>query len=138
MDETCCLSGCTKLMTNPQNCGMCGRACKPEEECVGGGCMAPPGCVGCTKTCCNKMCVDTDTDASNCGTCDYKCPMGQTCMGGNCLGPPKDMGAVGDGGSECACAKKMCLFPPPIGCLQGCCLEEIIISMTCNPDPKCP
>ncbi|MBN9167140.1 MAG: hypothetical protein BGO98_27870 [Myxococcales bacterium 68-20] len=58
--------GCeTSTFFDVNNCGECGKACAPGENCVFGECRCPCGAV-CTK--------GLDSDPNNCGTCGVRCP----------------------------------------------------------------
>ena len=82
-EKTTCPSGCTDLKTDPQNCGLCGKACPPGENCTDGNCQVL--CLGET-TACSNVCVNTETDPAHCGTCPVACDAGLPfCAGGLCV-----------------------------------------------------
>jgi hypothetical protein len=72
---------CTVTKRDPENCGMCGKACAPGEVCVQGGCALQ--CAG-GATKCGKLCANTKADPANCGMCGQICPSGQVCSSGKC------------------------------------------------------
>lgn len=132
--------GCRQLDSDPKNCGVCSRTCKPGESCTGGNCAcgAQPACAG-TKVCCGGGCVDAQTDTNNCGACGKKCAAGKTCKDGLCEG---ECGGTCTGagmnccGFTCAnvlndpmnCGKcgNVCPAPAPFippGCLLGNCVK---------------
>ncbi len=81
-------TGCeVSLLTSPNHCGMCGRACPATQSCSGGACVAtcPPGQVECGAA---RSCIDTMSDVSNCGSCGNACPglphAQPVCAGGSC------------------------------------------------------
>jgi hypothetical protein len=65
-------------LLDPGNCGGCGVACAPDQECrrLAGGVIVC-GCKG-SQTFCgspgNYSCVDTSTDPKHCGLCNHACP----------------------------------------------------------------
>ena len=88
-------NGCESLVnSDPKNCGACGNACDPGQQCFRGECVCKTG------TFCGNSCVDLTTDPVNCGRCDNKCPGmrrqdasfwslpspngGPSCTGGRC------------------------------------------------------
>jgi hypothetical protein len=85
----CCPSGCTDTSGDPQNCGMCGKACAPDATCVGGicrpanSCNGGPACTG-SEQCCGTGCANTTTDDNNCGKCGKVCPLGESCISSTC------------------------------------------------------
>jgi hypothetical protein len=81
-----CADGCElDLSSDPSNCGACGRACAPGQECVEGQCRCEGG------TLCHGECVDFDNDPMNCGYCGNECEGpspdpggGPACVNGKC------------------------------------------------------
>ncbi len=65
------LDGCeTALLTDPRNCGGCGRPCATGQVCSSGVCVTscPTG-----QALCAGACVDTQTSPSHCGACGNTC-----------------------------------------------------------------
>ena len=94
----CCGNGaCADLLTDPQNCGLCGAACPAGQTCDVGACSGSPMCGpgsigrGCgldagseTEFCCpGSGCTDIQTDPNNCGFCGFACQDG-ICKQGHC------------------------------------------------------
>lgn len=79
------------VLTDPLNCGACGKACGAGEPCIKGKCGCAPPLIAC-----DGQCVDPRVDDMNCGGCgnecqdpDDACPKappftGYGCMGGTC------------------------------------------------------
>ncbi|MBK7863074.1 MAG: hypothetical protein IPJ65_31585 [Archangiaceae bacterium] len=96
----CCSSACSDRLTDPSNCGQCGRQCVGAETCAGGGCgldTCTPSTQGssCHRdagieyylqvgSCCGSACLDLRTDRGNCGNCGRVCPGTTNCVNGNC------------------------------------------------------
>lgn len=90
-DESTCISLelecrgiCVDTMTDPSNCGACGRVCSDGLTCSGGACTA-----SCTapEVECAGACVNTQTSAAHCGACDAACDAGTACVLGGCADP---------------------------------------------------
>lgn len=64
-----CGDRCVNTLSDPSNCGACGRACGAGTSCCAGDCLDP---------------VALQTDASNCGTCGNRCAVNGTCTAGTC------------------------------------------------------
>nr|GMD08950.1 stigma-specific STIG1-like protein 1 [Ipomoea batatas] len=62
----CCKKKCVNVMSDRQNCGVCGKKCRYDE------------------TCCRGKCVSVLFDKNNCGGCRKKCKKGTTCVYGMC------------------------------------------------------
>lgn len=73
---------CLDILSDPNNCGACGRVCGNGGSCVGGACQ----CAGRFNLCLG-VCVDLLTDAQSCGACGRRCGTGQSCSEGECRCP---------------------------------------------------
>jgi hypothetical protein len=85
------INGCeADLLTDPENCGLCGDLCPPNNPC--GPCTqgicpiidCTPGFANCDGNCANGCEVNILTDPMNCGQCGLACPAGQVCIQGAC------------------------------------------------------
>jgi hypothetical protein len=76
---TLCTAGCVDLLSDPDNCGSCGRTCGSGLGCISGDCACPAG-----KTFCNDGCRDLTGDHDNCGSCGTVCPDELVCWRGIC------------------------------------------------------
>jgi hypothetical protein len=84
-------SGCeVSSLTDPRNCGSCGRACALSNVstagCAGGACTVvacAAGFADCNGNPADGCEVNTNTSASNCGACGRACPTG-VCREGTC------------------------------------------------------
>ncbi len=89
--------GCeVNTLTDPGNCGGCGKACKlmntDQDFCSGGTCAISTCSVGWMD--CNGLAVDgcevaTDSDPANCGSCGYNCKrahvQSSVCQNSQCI-----------------------------------------------------
>jgi hypothetical protein len=79
-------------LEDENNCGGCGNACDPGEQCINGACGGLCGGITCpalTPDCCDDECVNLDTDEDNCGACGVECPNNLQCLNGVCgCAPP--------------------------------------------------
>ncbi|MGE3628333.1 MAG: MopE-related protein [Sandaracinaceae bacterium] len=140
--ETCCggTTGCTDLMTDRNNCGMCGRACGSMETCVAGLCHCDgasggdstgPKCTGGTSCCAGSGCVNLSNDPLHCGSCTGTCSAAQgTCSGGTCR---CGFGAACGGTAASTCCAGGCVNTNTStmhcgGCMMGCSAAQ----GTCN------
>ena len=84
--------GCeVDVLTDPRNCGACGKACPADQPCLNGKCGCPAG-----KILCGDKCINPKTDDENCGACGNACEQPADscaqkparvyygCMGGTC------------------------------------------------------
>ncbi len=72
----CNSNGCETSLTDVNNCGACGNACKPDEECsrTEFGLQCVPACEKQGLTACEGFCADTANDPNHCGGCMLSCP----------------------------------------------------------------
>ncbi len=91
--------GCeANILSDPLNCGACGKQCSAGTPCIGGKCGCPTGYEPCPVPGGGLRCVDTENDDFNCGGCGEICtdgpPDGCTdmppntyygCGGGKCI-----------------------------------------------------
>ncbi|TKY72183.1 Stigma-specific STIG protein 3 [Spatholobus suberectus] len=62
----CCRKKCVNVLTDRNNCGMCGKRCKYSQ------------------VCCKGKCVNPMFDKHHCGRCGNKCNKGDLCVYGLC------------------------------------------------------
>jgi hypothetical protein len=94
-----CSEVCVDPLTDPDNCGSCGNACRPPASCRNGICVAPLASpavpatsvtsppVDCGKmglTSCGGTCVDLKTNSLHCGSCLHTCQSPASCRNGVC------------------------------------------------------
>ncbi len=88
--EMCCDGICVGVLSNPTNCGFCGKTCAEGEQCVNGWCLCG-GQSHCyeNEKCCNGECVNILYDPTNCGDCGVECEqdIGPECVEGQCVCP---------------------------------------------------
>lgn len=114
---------CADLSQDDHNCGDCGIACGPEQECVDGLCVAE---CGEGLTACGDACVDLHRDPAHCGRCDNPCGEGQICVNEECTdGQPVEC-------DSCPCAECLERDDPP----QSCC--EVDGDVYCFAISECP
>ena len=77
-----CGGACVDTLSDPDNCGECGRACAASEVCDAGECAA--SCSG-GRSECTRSCVDLQTDALHCGDCTEQCEPGGSCVAADCI-----------------------------------------------------
>ncbi|MBI4138695.1 hypothetical protein HY479_00905 [Candidatus Uhrbacteria bacterium] len=122
--NACDINECADILTDPLNCGGCGKHCGPGS-CVNGACE----CGAFTK--CGDTCANLKNEYYNCGSCGHLCEADQTCVNGVCKCPngtdkicdgmcvdtkgnPNHCGACGNicAGAECDCANGECTYEP--------------------------
>ncbi len=77
--EALCDGVCTSVEIDSNNCGACGAACGPYQECNAGTCECGPATESC-----GDACADLSTSAANCGACGNACGA-LACEGGTCV-----------------------------------------------------
>lgn len=132
LEAACCVDddeerACVDLTSDLENCGSCGRQCRPGEVCLPTGtngrgqCLCEPvgaACLNddCTHCCPDEGCVDVCNDLLNCGGCDIDCTegnRGDRCVSGGCFCSAAGVVCTGstwctelteDPGESCGCA----------------------------------
>jgi hypothetical protein len=147
-------------MTDPLNCGQCGKDCGPGATCTNGQCTCNGVVCGAGESCCNGACVDTKSDEANCGKCGETCSIsGGECINGACgcmggTGPatcpapstnplikvipqccgPSCVDICADT-NNCGTCGKVCGFLQP--CIQGGCVDLSGMDAGTDPNPAC-
>ena len=142
---TDCNGVCRGLLSDPGNCGACGRRCGQGQLCVVSTCQCPPG-----KTLCGTECINTSNNTSHCGGCNRACQTGQTCTngvcqcpsglelcGGTCVSKDSDNSHCGACGNQCTnekiCVNRTCTCPVGKQDCNGACIPET----NCCTDASC-
>lgn len=88
-NQTLCGNSCTNRMTDPDNCGLCGKVCpiynSTERKCSAGKCSNP--CISGYYDCNQDMadgCESTLSDNDNCGACGKSCGSSGFCVFSSC------------------------------------------------------
>jgi hypothetical protein len=92
--ESLCAGACTSLDIDGANCGACGVACGPYQECDAGSCACGPGTAEC-----GGGCADLGTSPDHCGGCGNDCGAG--------LGGPKCATTSGVTACTAACPEPL-------------------------------
>jgi hypothetical protein len=126
---------CVDFLSDPQNCGGCGRACAANEYCGKGSCLpvvagtTPPAVVhpqcavypdagtacpanfpdSCRDASGNTYCTNLRFDNASCGACGKGCGPGLACREGVCMGA----GTIDAGANQptCPAPQKVCSDP---------------------------
>jgi hypothetical protein len=121
IDDMCCEGGvdytCVNLLTDPENCGICGRACAASESCLGGVC-------GCTGGTCGNMAGEAWQCVSNSCVCptflNEPCPAGQYCCPSKGCCTKSCASADIDADCSIGCSND---HPGASWCYWGCCTD---------------
>ncbi len=108
--QTSCAGSCVDLLTDVNDCGACGAACRAshaEPLCVSGSChfTCDPGFADCDHMAANGCEIDLTRSAANCGAC-----------GKQCSTPGGGLGACVAG----VCAVGSSCTPPHTACGKSC------------------
>ncbi len=131
-----CSGVCVDVMTDPINCGQCGKPCDQGQVCAGGLC-AQQCPVGLTQ--CDRSCLDTKTDHAHCGDCMTQCKDDEVCSMGKCsvscpMGLTNCNGVCVDlmtDAAHCSACDKAC--PPQNKCDAGSCVIDCQLPLlTCG------
>lgn len=123
-------NGCeVPILSDPENCGGCGIACREDQLCGGGECICSGG-----RTECDGVCVDLLTDPNHCNECGNVCPDGGACAEGVCCEP--GLAACGaacvdlaDDPENCGSCGNSCLDFP--NTTSGTCEEGTCTTIAC-------
>ncbi|HVH45533.1 MAG TPA: hypothetical protein VM925_24435 [Labilithrix sp.] len=152
--DQCASDGCEvkNRETDRDNCGACGNACKPNEECIDEGfgreCAVPCsrfGKVLCPHIPADVKCVDLLNDPNNCGGCGNFCPAAgpsqiRSCAKGLCALDCAPGFADCNGNSSDGCETNLMAHPGNCGaCGNRCdvgagqpCVEGKCLMTTCE------
>jgi hypothetical protein len=87
-NQSLCGSTCTNRMTDPDNCGFCGKVCPSynftDRKCISAQCsnICQPGYYDCNQNMADG-CESDLKDKENCGRCGHSCSVG--CLNGQCI-----------------------------------------------------
>ncbi|MEA2746545.1 MAG: hypothetical protein QOI41_688 [Myxococcales bacterium] len=146
----CSSNGCeVDVTTDPKNCGACGNACAPGQECRDDGngpqCLAP--CEASGKASCPDKCADLLSDPANCGACGLGCAASDNeqaeCRKGVCTTHCADGFADCDGNPSNGCEVNLANDPTSCGsCGVTCdfvggqpCVEGRCLMVECDAGP---
>ena len=142
--------GCeVNVMSDPDNCGACGKQCAAGQPCLAGRCGCPTGKSPCPGFGGVIECVDTNFDDFNCGGCGIICS-GDTPPGGCTKNPYNTYYGCGGGtctqlkcgGSSADCNQDL----PTLGCASdGCEVDDLRTDrnncggcgIKCKPEEQC-
>ncbi len=79
-----CGTGCIDPTSDRRNCGVCGNACGPQQDCLPNSENMPECTCRAGTTFCDGVCSATDFDPRNCGQCGVTCGVGEVCETGQC------------------------------------------------------
>jgi hypothetical protein len=83
---SCCAGECKSPLSDPSQCGGCGKACVGAQSCINGHCgtgPCPQGFAECNANPDDGCETDVRSDPLNCGKCRLACASG-FCSGGTC------------------------------------------------------
>lgn len=134
--EVTCSGRCTVILTDPNNCGACGRICSIPNGtagCAAGACTVAACNTGfgdCDGNPANGCEVDLGTSASHCGACNNACtPLAPLCSTSRCSNGCTGMGETLCG-SPARCVN-MQTDPNNCGACERACAPRSNASMTC-------
>jgi hypothetical protein len=127
-----CSGQCKNIVSDPANCGDCGKECIIGQSCVNGQCQCPSG----QDSICNGVCTDTQNDALNCGVCGNRCT--GVCAGAKCVQCTNDLQCPTTrpfcdnnnicveckSSADCRCKGPDCPPDSGLSCKGGLCVED--------------
>jgi hypothetical protein len=96
-----CGGVCADVLTDQNNCGICGWVCGGNDICMNGICVLAECPSGTTRCGPIGICYDLLNDSGNCGVCDLACSDGLICCSGNCMDILNDIYNCGGCGRFC-------------------------------------
>ncbi len=144
--QTLCNNMCVNTASDVYNCGGCGNACGPAQNCAVAVCRCVDGLQDC-----GGGCVSLQSNPQNCGACGTACGAGQVCnraacaaacdtgltnCSGACVNPLNDPFNCGTCGTACgagqSCLAGTCTCPNGQPVCNGQCTDVMSNNANCG------
>lgn len=96
-----CGTSCVDNLSDPNNCGGCGRVCGADQVCQGAACVST---CSASYSSCDGACVQLDVNDQNCGSCGNACTGEQHCGNRECFTCPANTTACYSQNGYWSCA----------------------------------